>query len=89
MEEVDDPGDADVGGRLVDDLLHLDGRHAVVESRSEHHPELGHGADRDDGTEPVHRPFGPGEVAGDGPQGLVEGEVVEEGDELRVGAGQI
>ena len=74
------------GHRLVDDLLDLDRGDSDGERGAEHDPVLGEGLGGDHRRELHHQP-GPGvEVAV--AQALVEGEVVEVLDQLRVGDGQ-
>ena len=82
VEVVEHPGHTYVRHGLVDDLLRRDGRDADVERRPEHHPKLNRPPDRDHRGELAEQPRRLVELRG--PEDLVEGEVVEQVDELGV-----
>ena len=86
VQEVEHLGYAHVGDGLVDDLLGLDRGDADRERGAEHHPVLGNRLAGDHRGQLDHQP-GPA-VEPAVLKDLVEGEVVEVLDQLRVGDGQ-
>jgi hypothetical protein len=80
VQEVEDPGQSDVGHRLVDDFLDLHGCHTDGERGTEHRPVLVHRVAGDDRCELHHQPRASIEAAV--LQHLVEREVVEDLDQL-------
>ena len=83
VNEVEGLSHADVGDGLVDDLLYLDRGDPAGEGGTEHDPVLTQRLAGDEGRELHHEP-GPGVEAGV-PERLVEGEVVEDLDQLGIG----
>jgi hypothetical protein len=83
VQEVEHLGQSDVRDGLVDDLLRLNGRDADGEGRPEHRPALVDCMVRDDRGELDHQPGAGVQIAV--LQHLVEGEVVEDLDQLGVG----
>jgi hypothetical protein len=83
VDEVEGRAHPGVGDGLVDDLPGLDGRHPGGEGGPEHDPVLTQRASADERRELHHEP-GPGAEPA-ALEHFVEGEVVEDLDQLRVG----
>jgi hypothetical protein len=83
VDEVDGLAHPRVRHSLVDDLPRLDGRDPGGEGGAEHDPVLAERLAADESRELHHQP-GPG-VEAAVPEHLVEGEVVEDLDQLRIG----
>jgi len=81
VDEVERLAHPGVGNGLVDDLPNLNRRHPVGKGRAEYYPVLAQRLAADERGELHHQP-GPGIKAGM-PERLVEGEVVEDLDQLR------
>jgi hypothetical protein len=82
LDEVEDLAHAHVGDGLVRDLLHLDRRDTHRQSSAQHDPVFTEGLACDQRGELHHEPRPSVEAAVS--EHLVEGEVVEVGDEFRV-----
>jgi len=83
MEEVEHPGHAEVGDRLIDDLLDLDRRDADVEGPAEHDAVFVDRLAGNDGGQ-LHHEAGP-RVQGRIARHVAERPVVEDLDQLGVG----
>ena len=83
VDEIEDLAHPGVGDRLVDDLPGLDGRDAGGEGGTEHDPVFAERLGADERRELHHEPGA--DVKAAGAERLVEGEVVEDLDQLRVG----